>query len=234
MLYVADEVGLLTPRQVRAVALHEIGHLLGVSGQHSPLAGDVMFELVADRRIPALSDHDKHTLAALYRVPRGAIYARLDERHSPPLSEVRRGPPKLSIPTVDERNHFSVRFPKDWQVIQTPHGWIAVDGVSWDYDASIQVAAARGDAQTHLALLADQGAARGEDVRAEFFELDGEPVMRLQTRGSERAEQTEVLDWKDGFSLIVMADARARDFAFYQPWFQRVLFSIERTSPAPE
>jgi hypothetical protein len=232
-LYVADDVGLLTPRQVRAVALHEIGHLLGVSGQHSPLAGDVMFKIAEDRRIPALSDHDKNTLAALYRVPPGAIYARLSERHERPLSEVRRGPPKLAIPTDDERNGFRVRFPKDWQVIRTPHGWIAVDGVSWDYDASLQVVAARGDASTHLQLLADQGAARGDDVRAEFFELDGEPVARLQTRGSERAEQTEVLNWKDGFSLIVMADARARDFNFYQPWFQRVLFSIEPLGSAP-
>jgi predicted Zn-dependent protease len=226
-LYVADDVGLLTPRQVRAVALHEIGHLLGISGQHSPLAGDVMFQIAEDRRIPALSDHDKNTLAALYRVPPGAIYARLAERHEPPLSEVRRGPPKLAVPTEDERNGFSVRFPKDWQVIKTPHGWIAVDGVSWDYDASLQVVAARGDAAAHLALLADQGAARGDDVRSETFELDGAPVVRLQTRGSERSEQTEVLPWRDGFSLIVLADARTRDIAFYQPWFQRVLFSIE-------
>src|SRR5262249_43228454 len=33
-VFIADSMGLLTPRQVRAVALHEIGHVLGVSGQH--------------------------------------------------------------------------------------------------------------------------------------------------------------------------------------------------------
>jgi predicted Zn-dependent protease len=69
-LYIADPMGLLTPRQVRAVALHEIGHLLGVSGQHSPLAGDVMYEVAGDRRIEALSEHDKNTLRALYRLRR--------------------------------------------------------------------------------------------------------------------------------------------------------------------
>jgi predicted Zn-dependent protease len=226
-LYIADSVGLLTQRQVRAVALHEIGHLLGVSGRHSPLAGDVMYPVAGDRRIEALSDHDRGTLRALYAVPPGSVYARLDERHAEPVAEVRRGPPKLATETLDERNGFRVRFPKDWQVLRTPSGFIAVDGVSWDYDASIQVVAARGTPGAHLSLLAGQGIARGDDVRSEVFELDGEPIARLVTRGSERAEQTDVIGWRDGWVLIVIADSRARDFTLYQPWFQRVLLSLE-------
>lgn len=226
-LFIADSVGLLTPRQVRAVALHEIGHLLGVSGQHSPLAGDVMYAVAGDRRIEALSEHDRGTLRALYAMPPGSVYARLDEQHALPTPEVRRGPPKLATETRDERNGFRVRFPKDWQVIRTPAGWIAVDGVSWDYDASIQVVAARGTPGAHLSLLAGQGISRGDDVRSEVFELDGEPIARLVTRGAERAEEIDVLGWREGWVLIVMADARARDFNLYQPWFQRVLLSIE-------
>ncbi len=226
-LYIADSVGLLTPRQVRAVALHEIGHLLGVSGQHSPLAGDVMYPVAGDRRIEMLSEHDRGTLRALYAVPPGSIYARLDERHAEPISEVRRAPPVLATETLDERNGFRVRFPKSWQVIRTPAGWIAVDGVSWDYDASIQVVAARGTPGAHLSLLAGQGLSRGDDVRSEVFELDGEPIARLVTRGAERAEEIDVIGWREGWVLIVMADARARDFDLYQPWFQRVLLSIE-------
>jgi predicted Zn-dependent protease len=233
-VYIADPEGLLTPRQVRAVALHEIGHLLGVSGQHSPLAGDVMYPVAGDRRIEALSEHDGGSLRALYALEPGSVYARLADRHAVPLSEVRRGPPKLAPETRDERNGFRVRFPNDWQVIRTPSGWIAVDGVSWDYDASIQVVAARGTQGGHLSLLAGQGLARGDDVRSEVFELDGEPVARIVTTSSERAEETDVIGWGEGWVLVVIADARAQDFNFYQPWFQRVMLSIEPLEAPPD
>jgi predicted Zn-dependent protease len=227
-VFVVDRDGLLTPRQVRAVALHEIGHLLGVSGQHSPLAGDVMYEAAGDRPIEMLSEHDKNTLRALYSIPPGTVYARLSELHARPVGEVRRDPPKLGEPTRDDRYGFEVRFPKDWQVIRTPNGWIAVDGVSWDYDASVQVVASRGSVGSHLSLISGQELARGDDVRSEGFELDGAPVSRLIARGSERSEQTDVVEWGEGWVLLVMADARAQDFEFYRPWFQRVLLSVAR------
>ena len=227
-VFVVDHDGLLTPRQIRAVALHEIGHLLGVSGQHSPLAGDVMYEVAGDRRIEALSEHDRNTLRALYSSPPGTVYARLAELHARPPGEVRRDPPRLGEPVRDERYGFEVRFPKDWQAIRTPNGWIAVDGVSWDYDASVQVVASRGSVGSHLSLLAGPELARGDDVRSEGFELDGAPVSRLIARGSERSEQTDVVDWGDGWVLLVMADSRAQDFEFYRPWFQRVLLSVQR------
>ncbi len=227
-VFIADPMGLLTPRQVRAVALHEIGHLLGVSGQHSPLAGDVMYAVAGDRRIEALSEHDKNTLRALYALAPGTVYARLGEVHAPKLREVRREPPKLAGETLDPRHGFQVQFPKGWQAIKTPSGWIAVDGVSWDYDASIQVVASRGSVGAHLSLLAAKSRAQGDDVRREEFELDGAPVVRLIARGTERGEQTDVIDWGDGWVLVVMADARIEDFEFYRPWFQRVLLSVQR------
>jgi hypothetical protein len=228
-VFIADPMGLLTPRQVRAVALHEIGHLLGVSGQHSPLAGDVMYAVAGDRRIEALSEHDKNTLRALYSIPAGTIYARLGEPNPPRVRDVRREPPKLAGETRDQRHGFAVHFPKGWQAIKTPSGWIAVDGVSWDYDASIQVVTSRGTVESHLALLAAR--AVSDDVRQETFELDGALVTRLIARGAERAEQTDVVDWGDGFVLVVMADARSEDFEFYRPWFQRVLLSVTQIDP---
>jgi predicted Zn-dependent protease len=227
-VFIADPMGLLTPRQVRGVALHEIGHLLGVSGQHSPLAGDVMYPVAGDRGIEALSEHDKNTLRALYMLPPGSVYARLAEVQRPRIGDVRRAPPKLAGETRDPRRGFAVNFPKGWQVLRTPAGWIGVDGVSWDYDASIQVVTSRGSVGAHLSLLARQSLARGDDVRRELFELDGLPVTRLIARGDERAEQTDIIDWGDGFVLIVMADARVEDFDFYRPWYQRVLLSLER------
>jgi len=226
-VFIADAMGLLTPRQVRAVALHEIGHVLGVSGQHSPLAGDVMYAVAGDRRIEALSEHDKNTLRSLYSLAPGTVYARLADVHPPKIGDVRREPPKLAGETRDPRHGFGVQFPKGWQVIKTPSGWIAVDGVSWDYDASIQVVSSRGSVGQHLSLLAGQSRARGDDVRREVFELDGAPVARLIAKGAERAEQSDVVDWGDGFVLVVMADARSVDFEFYRPWFQRVLLSVQ-------
>ncbi len=226
-IFIADSMGWLTQRQVRAVALHEIGHLLGVSGQHSPLAGDVMYAVAGDRRIEALSEHDRGSLRALYAVPPGSVFARVGEPREEPLSAVKRGPPKLAGETVDARNGFRVRFPVGWQVIRAPNGWIAVDGVSWDYDASIQVVASRGTPGAHLSVLAGRGLAHGDDLSSEVFELDGESIARIVTRGSERAEQTDVIRWRDGWVLIVIADSRSRDFALYQPWFQLVLLSLE-------
>ena len=230
-VFIADDVGLLTPRQVRAVALHEIGHLLGMSGQHSPLAGDVMYAQAGDRRIEALSEHDKNTLRALYALAPGTVYARLRELQPPHTGHVRREPPKLAGETLDPRHGFQVQFPKDWQTIKTPSGFISVDGVSWDYDASIQVVGSRGSVAAHLDLLEEKSRAQGADVRREEFELDGAPVMRLIALGADRAEQTDVIDWGEGWVLVVIADSSAKDFEFYRPWFQRVLLSVQRAGP---
>ncbi len=131
-LFIVDSVGLLTPRQVETVALHEIGHVLGASGQHSPLRGDVMYKIADDRRVEKLSEHDVNSFRALYRVAPGAIYARLDENHATPITEVRRVPPRLGPEIVDERFGFKIRFPVGWQSIRSPRGWVAVDGLSWD------------------------------------------------------------------------------------------------------
>jgi hypothetical protein len=58
----------LPPAVVRAAALHEVGHLLGLN--HSPDSTDIMFEkaTIATRDItPA----DRRTLQLLYRLPPG-------------------------------------------------------------------------------------------------------------------------------------------------------------------
>ena len=56
----------LSDGAVRQVALHEIGHALGIMG-HSPNAGDVMFfSEVSYSLVPALSSRDIRTLQRLY------------------------------------------------------------------------------------------------------------------------------------------------------------------------
>ena len=227
-LYVVDPHGLLTPRQVRAVALHEVGHVLGASGQHSPLRGDVLFQIADDSRIEELSEHDRNTFRALYQLPPGSVYTRLDAVHAEPLSAVRRAPPRLAEPSLDERSRFSVRFPVGWQVIRSRPGWVAVDGLSWDYDASLQVMVLRGDPEAFVARQRGSLAMRGELDTIETFELDGNPVTRIVGRGAGWTEETAVQDWGEGWLLVTVADCATRDYALYRPWFDRVLLSIER------
>ena len=232
-LFVVDEHGLLTARQVQTVALHEIGHILGASGQHSPLRGDVMYPIADDGRVEDISEHDRNTFRALYKLPQGAVYARPDQEHVEPLSEVRRGPPKLEGRHRDERFDFAVSFPAGWQVIRSPRGFVAVDGVSWDYDASIQVMALRGRREDFVEQRSRSLRSRGELAGSQGLELDGQPLTRLLAKGDGWAEETVVQDWGDDWLLVMVADCNDRDYSLYRPWFERVLLSMDRAAPQP-
>lgn len=58
----------LDSRGMRAIALHEVGHALGLS--HSADAGDIMAPLV---RVDALSPADQNTIRLLYSLPAGRV-----------------------------------------------------------------------------------------------------------------------------------------------------------------
>lgn len=231
-LFITDNFGLLTTGQVHAVALHEIGHILGASGQHSPLRGDAMYKIANDARIEMLSEHDRNTFRALYRIKPGGVYVRLGEKHAQPVPEARRRPPSLDREIIDDRFNLEVRFPRGWQVIRSSRGWVAVDGLSWDYDASIQVIALRGNLPAYLRQRALMGTRPGELMSSEMLELDGQPIGRIVLRTPDWTEQTAVLDWNPGWILVVVGDCGSENFAFYQPWFQHVLLSLAHTPPS--
>jgi len=234
-LFIADGFGLLTPGQVHAIALHEIGHILGASGQHSPLRADVMYKIADDARTEKLSEHDRNTFRAMYLAAPGAVYKRLGEKRAEPGTEVRRRPPRLDSTLVDERHDFAVRFPMGWQTIRSPRGWVAVDGLSWDYDASIQVIALRGTLPAYMRHRALVGTRPDEMMSSELLELDGQPIGRIVVRTPDWTEETAVLEWEEGWILVVVADCASSNFSLYQPWFQRVLLSLERMGKdAPE
>jgi len=226
-LYVIDQVGLLAPNQVFTVALHELGHVLGAGGQHSPLGGDVMFRVADDGRVDVLSEHDLNTFRSLYRIAPGQVYARIDDRHAEPLAEVRRDPPRLDRRVVDERNDFAVTFPVGWQAIRSPHGWVAVDGVSWDHDAAIQVIVLRGSLQQFFELQRFAAGQRGELIEAEISQLDDRSVARIVYDRRGRREELTFQDWRDGWVLLMVADAEVKDYALYRAWFELVYLSID-------
>lgn len=60
--------GAVSPSQMRAIALHEVGHLLGLD--HSPNADDIMAPRV---RVRELSEADKATIRLVYSVPAGSL-----------------------------------------------------------------------------------------------------------------------------------------------------------------
>jgi hypothetical protein len=60
--------GFVTPPQMRAIALHEVGHLLGLDHAESP--DDIMSARV---RVRELSETDRATVRLLYTVPAGSI-----------------------------------------------------------------------------------------------------------------------------------------------------------------
>ncbi len=226
-LYLADAMGLLTPRQVGIVALHELGHVLGASGQHSPLRGDVMFPIANDRRVEELSDHDLNTFRALYKSQPGTLYTRLNISHQDPMAEIRKAPPRLDREIHDERFGFRVQFPKGWQVIESSRGWIAVDGVTWDYDASIQVISLGGSYDEHMQASSRFQRQPGADVSIDEIEIDDRPVGRVIIHAPDHTEIRTVIPWGEDGIILMIADCASENFDLYRPWFQNVLLSID-------
>lgn len=68
-LAVADPAGHpLSPDETRGIAMHEIGHALGLL--HSGTRGDIMFPTVFQ---PTLSNRDRSTIMLLYTIPPGPL-----------------------------------------------------------------------------------------------------------------------------------------------------------------
>lgn len=56
---------------IKAVAIHEMGHALGVMW-HSDSTRDIMYAQMLPKTVPELSDRDLRTMEALYALPNGA------------------------------------------------------------------------------------------------------------------------------------------------------------------
>lgn len=142
IVYAADEFGMLTPAQVLAITMHEIGHVLGMMG-HSPVPTDLMYRVLGERTArTGLSDADVNSFVTLYRLPNGSHYSLVppDGQPPPPAPGPPSGEPELSVaPYVDARFGFEVRTPAGWLRAESRHGLFSANGPIWDHDASLEL-----------------------------------------------------------------------------------------------
>jgi hypothetical protein len=232
-IYIADEFGLLNPDQVEGVAVHEIGHALGMRS-HSPIPNDLMFERVRERPGErGLSPEDANSFLSLYRLPNGTVYRRLggaaDEVERTPAGP--RGPPRLAAaPHVDPRLGFEVQLPAGWRTLETPSGVVAIDGVPWDYDASLQLSVRRyPSADAYLERHAAAHVRGGRLVEQGPTAVGGRPAFRLVVDSADGrlVDETTLIEAGDGRLFVAIADCAPETCASYRPWFAAVLGSLE-------
>ena len=237
-IYVADQHGLLLADQVERIALHEIGHALGMR-THSPIPADLMYRVVRDR-LPRgeLGTEDVNSFVSFYRLPNGTVYRRVAADEPEADAPVRTGPPtglpRLALaPHVDARLGFEIQLPDDWTRLETTHGVVAVDGVTWDYEVSFQLNVR--DYPTIRAYLERYGAwhiGRGEMIDSGPIQVGPYPGVRflIEIEGG-RVEEVTLLEPGDGRIAIAIWDSPIADHEAWQPWFRATLGSLELRSP---
>ncbi|MEZ4216407.1 MAG: matrixin family metalloprotease [Myxococcota bacterium] len=231
-IYLADEFGLLTPGQVERIALHELGHALGMLG-HSPDEGDMMFAAYRERSaVETLSQADVDSFVSLYRLPNGAHYGFATPGgpppRLPPLPPA--GAPALAAaPRVDARRGFALRFPEGWVVADTARGAFAANGPVWDYDASIELAVwpyARVEE-----LLARAGGALVGDAwlrRRAPVTLGGRPGVRLVLELAAEAlvRDVRLVELGDGRVLMIVVQCPVAAEREWRPWLEASLATL--------
>ena len=237
-IYVADDHGLLPAVQVERNVLHEIGHALGMHG-HSPIPADLMFAVARDRRVEQLSTEDVNTFRALYRLPNGTIYATLPrggEVPRPP-AQAPAGPVQLAPDLYqDTRLGFSLRPGLGWNLVPSPRGVVAIDGVAWDYEASFQIVVrSYPTIATYLARHANAHVRGGKIVQQGPLDVRGRRAhwMRVAPLESEMLEDHIFLESGDGRVVIVIMEAPMSLRQDFGPWFDAMLGSLEVTAISP-
>jgi predicted Zn-dependent protease len=237
-LYLADDYGLLNPDQVETVALHELGHALGMRG-HSPIRADLMYPTTRDDPLArGPSELDVNSFVSLYRIPSGTIYVKLEpevrqDRLAPgPVP----GPPALAAaPHVDARFGYELRLPEGWQRLPTERGMIAADGLAWDYDATFQIIVrGYGSVEAYLDRHLASHLGAGKVTERRTLRVDGRDAVRFVVvgRGGSMLEELTFIEVGDGRVVVVIADSPIGAYAAYRPWFEAILGSLEIRSLA--
>ncbi len=233
VLYAADEFGLLTGAQVEAIALHEIGHALGMLG-HSPIPTDLMYRVLEERvAARGLSDADVNSFVSLYRLPNGAHYGHVPPDGPSPRPEP--GPPSGGValsfaPHVDSRLGFELRTPAGWTRAAQARGVFTANGPIWDHDASFEVFV--WPYPTIEAFLERFGS----QLFAGTWRRYSAPVVVAGRRALEVAVEDasgqvalgfHFVELGDGRVMVLLAVCPAEVEKSWRPWFQAVVSSLE-------
>lgn len=231
-VHVVDRFGLLLPDQVEKIALHELGHALGMP-RHSPIPADLMFRVLRDR-LPRgeLGAEDVNSFLSLYSLPSGTLYRRLpgDEEAGSRAPILPEGPPRLALaPHVDVRLGYEIQLPEGWTWLDSGVGVVAVDGTTWDYEASLQVSVRSFESlEGYLERYGAWHLGRGRPL-GPLRRVDGRYAGRrvaIATR-EDRLEELVLLESGDGRVVVVLFDCPLESAEVWRPWLDASLATLE-------
>jgi hypothetical protein len=230
---VADDFGLLTVDQVERVAMHEIGHALGMKG-HSPVPTDFMFRILADREgVARLSAQDVNSFVSLYRLPNGAHYGHVAPGDPParPAPGPPCGEPVLSLaPYVDARLGFELRTPSGWMRAADEHGLFASNGPIWDHDASFEIFVwPSSTIERYLERFSDHLFAGTWRRYRAWIAVQGRRSLEVAVEDPTGSVAMNFIfvELGDDRVMVILSECPVEVSEAWQPWFQAVLASLE-------
>jgi hypothetical protein len=127
---------------------------------------------------------------------------------------------------------------------ETARGMAAVDGVTWDSRASLQVIVEPHETlEAHLERYGAAYASHGEVIQHGWTRVDGRDALHatLADAGRGRVEDLVFVESGDGRLLVVIADCPAEHADAWRPWFRAALATLrirsftsqEAPRPAP-
>jgi hypothetical protein len=233
IVYAADEFGLLTASQVEAIALHEIGHVLGMLG-HSPIPTDRMYRVLGERvAARGLSDADVNSFVSLYRLPNGTYYGHVQP--DGPSPRIPPGPPsggpQLAVaPHVDARNGFELRPPVGWVRAVHQHGVFAANGPIWDHDVSLEIFVwPYPTIEAYLARFGDDLFAGTWRRYSAPVVVAGRPAVEVVVEDPSGRLALDFLfvELGDGRVMVILAACPVEVEKPWRPWFEAALGSLE-------
>jgi hypothetical protein len=180
-----------------------------------------------------------NSFVSLYSLPNGAVYRVLPEVPAPqPPAPLPEGPPEVELaPHVDARLGFEIQLPRGWTSLETAYGVIAVDGVTWDYEASFQVIV-RGFAtiDDYLERYHQAHLGRGRIAEARSDRIAGRAARRYRVEHADgRSEGIVLVEGGDGRVVIVLWDCPSPVRERFGPWFEASLATLElRAARSPD